>query len=94
MIACTPKNEPAAHMKTDAVTYQQDGKDFEGFKAIADDYIEVSTLDIPEARIFPEPETQGKVFFTDYDMVQVEMSKIGRANEINISNFGKINHFI
>jgi len=69
------------------------GKDFEGFKAIAYDYIEVSTLDIPEARIFPEPETQGKVFFTDYDMVQVEMSKIGRANEIKTSNFGKINVF-
>lgn len=34
LIACTPKNEPAAHMKTDAVTYQQDGKDFEGYLAL------------------------------------------------------------
>lgn len=32
--ACSPKNDPAAHMKTESVTYQQDGKDFEGFLAL------------------------------------------------------------
>lgn len=69
------------------------GKDFDGFKLTAENYIESSTLEIPEARIFPEPITDKKVFFTDYDMVQVEMSKIGRAGKIDVSNFGKINVF-
>lgn len=69
------------------------GKDFESFKTIANSYIENATLEIPKARIFPEPKASGKVFFTDYDMVQVEMSKIGRANKINAAHFGKINVF-
>jgi hypothetical protein len=38
------------------------GKDFEGFKAIADDYIEVSTLDIPEARIFQNQKLKERYF--------------------------------
>jgi len=33
-VACSPKNEPAAHMITETITYQQDGKDFEGFLAL------------------------------------------------------------
>ncbi|AFM13164.1 dienelactone hydrolase family protein [Turneriella parva] len=32
--ACSPKNDPAAHMKTASLTYQQDGKDFEGYLAL------------------------------------------------------------
>ena len=69
------------------------GKDFETFKTNAENFVEKSTLQIPEPRIFDEPKTQGKVFFTDYDMVQVEMSKIGRANQVNPKNYGKINVF-
>ena len=33
------------------------------------------------------------VFFTNYDMVQMEMSKIGRASHLNTENYGKINVF-
>jgi len=40
-----------------------------------------------------EPETGGNVFFVNYDMVQVEMSKIARGNTVNTANFGKINVF-
>ncbi len=69
------------------------GKDFEAFKTNAENFVEKSTLQIPEPRIFDEPETQGKVYFTDYDMVQVEMSKIGRAHQVNPKNYGKINVF-
>ena len=40
--------------------------------------LEKATLTIPKLKIYQELETQGKVFFTNYDMVQMEMSKIGR----------------
>ena len=33
------------------------------------------------------------MYFTNYDMVQMEMSKIGRGEEIKPANFGKINVF-
>lgn len=69
------------------------GKDFEGFKKIAENYIEESIFEIPEARNYPEPETENNVYFIDYDMVQVEMCKVGRAGLVNVSNFGKINVF-
>ncbi|MFT3920354.1 M16 family metallopeptidase [Cloacibacterium sp.] len=69
------------------------GKDFEGFKKIAENYIEESIFEIPEARNYPEPETENNIYFIDYDMVQVEMCKVGRAGLVNVSNFGKINVF-
>lgn len=69
------------------------GRDFEGFRNKIENFVENSTLEIPEPRLFDEPSTERKVFFTDYDMVQVEISKIGRANKVNAQNFGKINVF-
>lgn len=69
------------------------GKDFEGFKKIAENYIEESIFEIPEARNYPEPETENNIYFIDYDMVQVEMCKVGRAGLVSVSNFGKINVF-
>ena len=69
------------------------GKDFDGFKKNAENYIEESIFEIPEARNYPEPETENNVYFIDYDMVQVEMCKVGRAGLVSVSNFGKINVF-
>ena len=69
------------------------GKNFDGFKKNAENYIEESIFEIPEARNYPEPETENNVYFIDYDMVQVEMCKVGRAGLVNVSNFGKINVF-
>ena len=69
------------------------GKDFDGFKKNAENYIEESIFEIPEARNYPEPETENNIYFIDYDMVQVEMCKVGRAGLVNVSNFGKINVF-
>jgi predicted Zn-dependent peptidase len=69
------------------------GKDFEGFKKNAENYIEESIFEIPEARNYPEPETENNIYFIDYDMVQVEMCKVGRAGLVSVSNFGKINVF-
>lgn len=69
------------------------GKDFGHFKTYIPDYIEPESRQIPEPRQYPEPETAGNVYFTDYDMVQMEMTKVGRGNEVNTGNFGKINVF-
>ena len=69
------------------------GKDFDGFKKNAENYIEESIFEIPEARNYPEPETENNIYFIDYDMVQVEMCKVGRAGLVSVSNFGKINVF-
>lgn len=69
------------------------GKDLEVFKEYIGKYVENESLQIPEPKKYPEPETNGNVYFTDYDMVQMEMSKIGRGNDVNTGNFGKINVF-
>lgn len=69
------------------------GKDFEGFKNYIPNYISSEDFTVSEPRKYPEQETSGKVYFTNYDMVQMEMSKIGKSNNVNPENFGKINVF-
>ncbi|MGI9582805.1 M16 family metallopeptidase [Chryseobacterium sp. RRHN12] len=69
------------------------GKDFGKFKEYIGRYIEPESLQIPDAKQYPEPATGGNVNFIDYDMVQIEMSKIGKGNEVNPNHFGKINVF-
>jgi predicted Zn-dependent peptidase len=69
------------------------GKDFEKFKQEIESYIETQSRSIPDAKKYPEPETVGNVYFTNYDMVQMEMSKIGKGHHVNTENFGKINVF-
>ncbi|RLJ23164.1 putative Zn-dependent peptidase [Chryseobacterium sp. 7] len=69
------------------------GKDFENFNGYVDKYIETESVLIPEAKQYPEPDTGGNVYFVNYDMVQVEMSKIGKGSEVNPQYFGKVNVF-
>lgn len=69
------------------------GNDFNGFKKYVKPFIETETVKIPAKKIYPEPATEGKVYFTGYDMVQTEMSKIAKAGTVNLKNFGKINVF-
>lgn len=69
------------------------GKNFENFKGYIGQYIETESLQIPEAKQYPEPATGGNVNFINYDMVQMEMSKIGKGNFVNPLHFGKINVF-
>lgn len=69
------------------------GKDFENFNGYIDKYIETESVLIPEAKQYPEPDTGGNVYFVNYDMVQVEMSKIGKGSEVNPQYFGKVNVF-
>lgn len=69
------------------------GKNFDGFKSYIPKYIADETLKVPAPKQYPEPETSGMVYFTNYDMVQMEMSKIGKGSFVNPENFGKINVF-
>lgn len=69
------------------------GKDLESFKNYIPNYISSEDFTVSEPRKYPEQETSGKVYFTNYDMVQMEMSKIGKSNNVNPENFGKINVF-
>lgn len=69
------------------------GKDFENFKEYIGRYVKPESLQIPDAKEYPEPATGGNVNFINYDMVQMEMSKIGKGNEVNPNHFGKINVF-
>ncbi|CAM2966088.1 M16 family metallopeptidase [Chryseobacterium flavum] len=69
------------------------GKDFDNFRQYIGKYTEPETLHIPAPKLYPEPETGGYVYFINYDMVQMEMSKAGKGNSVNTANFGKINVF-
>ena len=69
------------------------GKDFEQFKIDVKPFIEKETLKIPAKKMYPEPATEGKIYFVNYDMVQTEMSKIAKGSNVNVKNFGKINVF-
>lgn len=69
------------------------GKDFERFLRYSEQFLSHTTHKPVEKRIYPEPKTGGKVFFTSYDMVQMEMSKVGRGDLVNVADFGKVNVF-
>lgn len=71
------------------------GKDLANFKKEFNSIIKLAKkpLAIPTPKIYPQPETKGKVFFTNYDMVQIEMNKVGRAEKIDPKYFGTINVF-
>ncbi|KQR93502.1 peptidase M16 [Chryseobacterium sp. Leaf180] len=69
------------------------GKNFNQFKNEVVLGIDFKSKEIPAPKKYPEPETVGNVFFTDYDMVQMELSKIGKGKSVDINNLGKINVF-
>lgn len=69
------------------------GVDFEKFKQYSEPFIQNQEFEIPARKKYPEPATKGKVYFVNYDMVQMEMSKIGKGKEVETKDFGKINVF-
>lgn len=69
------------------------GKNFEHFNRYIGKYVEAESVSIPEAKHYPEPDTGGNVYFISYDMVQMEMSKIGKGSEVDPQYFGKVNVF-
>ena len=69
------------------------GEDFNAFKEYVKPFVKDAVLPIPEKKIYPEPPTNGKVYFTNYDMVQTEMGRVAKGPNVNLKNFGKINVF-
>ena len=64
--------------------------DFENFVGTLMDPI---SKEIATKQIFPEPETNGKVFFANYNMVQMEMSKVAKGHDISLTDLGKVSVF-
>lgn len=86
----TAKVKDLLHMPYQIFFY---GNDFNKFKKYAKPFVESENMKIPAKKVYPEPATENKVYFTNYDMVQTEMSKVAKAGPVNLKNFGKINVF-
>ncbi|KQR94993.1 peptidase M16 [Chryseobacterium sp. Leaf180] len=69
------------------------GQDQQKMEKAAKPFIVNATMQPAKAKVYPEPATQDKVYFTNYDMVQMEMSKVAKGSEVNLKNFGKVNVF-
>ncbi len=69
------------------------GQDFKAFKKYAKPFVEKETMKVAQKKEYPEPATDGNVYFTNYDMVQTEMSKVAKGPNVNLANLGKINVF-
>ncbi|WP_407402134.1 M16 family metallopeptidase [Chryseobacterium sp.] len=69
------------------------GKVFKTFLSKLENFVEQETRTIAEPKVYIRPETTGEIYFTNYDMVQMEMSKVGKGKNVNPLNSGKINVF-
>lgn len=69
------------------------GTDIQKIKKEIALYVKPEIFKIPEPKFYPEPETEGNVYFVDYDMVQMEMAKVAKSHEVNPAQFGIINVF-
>lgn len=69
------------------------GKGFEEFKNNVEPFIQPESSPIPPRKEYPEPEPTDKVYFVDYDMVQMEMAKVGKGAAVDTKDFGRINVF-
>jgi predicted Zn-dependent peptidase len=69
------------------------GENQKGLEKAVKPFIINTKLQPSKAKEYAEPSTEGKVYFTNYDMVQMEMSKVAKAGNVDIANFGKANVF-
>ena len=69
------------------------GQDFNAFKKYAKSFVEKETMKVAAKQNYPEPATDGNVYFTNYDMVQTEMAKVAKGPNVNLANLGKISVF-
>lgn len=69
------------------------GQDQIGLEKAVKPYVVNVNLQPAKAKEYMEPATTGKVYFTNYDMVQMEMAKVAKGSTVNLSNFGKSNVF-
>jgi zinc protease len=52
-----------------------------------------ANIPIPNPKVYLEPETKGKVYFTNYDMVQTEMTRIAKGKSYNLEISGLVDVF-
>lgn len=69
------------------------GTDPDRFQNEVKPFINPEINKIPEKQHYPEPETEQKVYFVNYDMVQMELSRVAKGQPVKTDNFGKINVF-
>lgn len=69
------------------------GENQKGLEKSVKPFVVNTKLQPAKAKEYAEPATEGKVYFTNYDMVQMEMSKVAKAGDVNIANFGKASVF-
>jgi predicted Zn-dependent peptidase len=69
------------------------GKNFEAFLNYSKKYVKSTSLKHAEPKQYPEAATGGNVYFTSYDMVQTEMSRVGKGQNVEVKDFGAVNVF-
>ena len=69
------------------------GKNYDAFLPVISKLMAPISVEIPAPKIYEEIAPDGKYYFTAYDMVQVELLKIGQGSVVNPYEFGKINIF-
>lgn len=68
-------------------------KDGELIKNAVKTHVGTPHRESPPVKIFPENPTDGKVYFVDYDMVQMEIVSAARAEYTDPQHFGRIKVF-
>lgn len=68
-------------------------KDKDKFTSFIAGYIHPITEKSPNKEKFSKQDTDGNVYFFPYDMVQVEMYRVGKGNIVEPENYGKISVF-
>lgn len=66
------------------------GQDLQRFTKAIEAYIYPTSQEVPLPTQFPEPVTTGKTYFANYEMVQVELLRLGRSEWVNPDWFGAI----
>ncbi|MDF2553691.1 MAG: insulinase family protein [Chryseobacterium sp.] len=69
------------------------GEDQKGLEKAVKPFVANTKMQPAKAKEYAEPVTEGKVYFTPYDMVQMEMAKVAKAKNVDLTNFGKVNVF-
>lgn len=69
------------------------GNNFDQFQNDIQKIILPETISVPSKREYPIPSQTNTVYFTNYDMVQMEMTKIGKGKDVNPENFAWVNVF-
>ncbi len=69
------------------------GNDLETLVSQITPYIEPESRKIPDSQTYDTPKGEDTLYFVNYDMVQVELTKVGRSENVNPKTFGIANVF-